>query len=256
MAPRTSRSSRPPLDYAGAENWTDLVPHRPGVLILDIIVLASTTWCGSSGSRACRASSCAICDDRRGMDGEVRRGGLLARHVGRLRVRHDRPSASAIRRRRRRRGPTTSISPPASAPCSRSRRCRSGHNPADYETPPHLRRRRRMASACRSPCSIARAPSSTAPPLPCSMATAPTACPCRRASRCRGPVAGRSRLVYAIAHIRGGMEKGYAWYKNGRREYKANTFTDFIAARRNADRAGDTPRSSGSSPRVARPVAC
>jgi oligopeptidase B len=36
-------------------------------------------------------------------------------------------------------------------------------------------------------------------------------------------------FVYAIAHIRGGMEKGYRWYKNGRREHKANTFADFIA---------------------------
>ncbi|SMQ60878.1 oligopeptidase B Serine peptidase. MEROPS family S09A [Devosia lucknowensis] len=37
-------------------------------------------------------------------------------------------------------------------------------------------------------------------------------------------------FVYAIAHIRGGMEKGYRWYRQGRREHKTNTFTDFIAA--------------------------
>src|SRR5690606_11690866 len=37
-------------------------------------------------------------------------------------------------------------------------------------------------------------------------------------------------FVYAIAHIRGGMEKGYRWYRQGRREHKSNTFTDFIAA--------------------------
>lgn len=37
-------------------------------------------------------------------------------------------------------------------------------------------------------------------------------------------------FVHATAHIRGGMDKGYAWYKNGRREQKTNTFTDFIAA--------------------------
>ncbi|HQZ13700.1 MAG TPA: prolyl oligopeptidase family serine peptidase, partial [Devosia sp.] len=33
-----------------------------------------------------------------------------------------------------------------------------------------------------------------------------------------------------IAHIRGGMEKGYRWYRLGRREHKANSFADFIAA--------------------------
>lgn len=37
-------------------------------------------------------------------------------------------------------------------------------------------------------------------------------------------------FVYAIAHIRGGMEKGDAWYKAGKREHKINTFKDFIAA--------------------------
>ncbi|WP_185983619.1 S9 family peptidase [Aureimonas mangrovi] len=37
-------------------------------------------------------------------------------------------------------------------------------------------------------------------------------------------------FVYAIAHIRGGKDKGFRWYEAGRREHKANTFTDFIAA--------------------------
>jgi oligopeptidase B len=37
-------------------------------------------------------------------------------------------------------------------------------------------------------------------------------------------------FVYAIAHIRGGKDKGYRWYTEGKREKKLNTFTDFIAA--------------------------
>jgi oligopeptidase B len=37
-------------------------------------------------------------------------------------------------------------------------------------------------------------------------------------------------FVYAIAHIRGGKDKGYHWYTEGKREKKVNTFTDFIAA--------------------------
>jgi len=36
-------------------------------------------------------------------------------------------------------------------------------------------------------------------------------------------------LVYAIAHIRGGKDKGFSWYEDGKREKKANTFRDFIA---------------------------
>ena len=36
-------------------------------------------------------------------------------------------------------------------------------------------------------------------------------------------------FVYAIAHVRGGMDKGYGWYKNGKKEKKSNTFSDFIA---------------------------
>ena len=37
-------------------------------------------------------------------------------------------------------------------------------------------------------------------------------------------------FVYAIAHIRGGKERGYRWYDAGKREHKPNTFKDFIAA--------------------------
>ena len=34
-------------------------------------------------------------------------------------------------------------------------------------------------------------------------------------------------LIYAIAHIRGGMEQGYSWYTDGKLEKKQNTFNDF-----------------------------
>ena len=39
-------------------------------------------------------------------------------------------------------------------------------------------------------------------------------------------------FIYAIAHVRGGKDKGFRWYADGRRQQKVNTFTDFIAAAR------------------------
>ncbi len=35
--------------------------------------------------------------------------------------------------------------------------------------------------------------------------------------------------IWATAHVRGGSEKGWGWFLDGRREKKKNTFTDFIA---------------------------
>ncbi len=36
-------------------------------------------------------------------------------------------------------------------------------------------------------------------------------------------------FVYAIAHVRGGSEKGWRWYREGKLAKKTNTFSDFIA---------------------------
>jgi oligopeptidase B len=49
-------------------------------------------------------------------------------------------------------------------------------------------------------------------------------------------------FVFAIAHIRGGKDKGYRWYTEGKREKKLNTFTDFIAAGEFLVREGYTRR--------------
>ena len=37
-------------------------------------------------------------------------------------------------------------------------------------------------------------------------------------------------FIYAVAHVRGGMDRGYRWYRDGKLENKANTFKDFISA--------------------------
>ena len=47
-------------------------------------------------------------------------------------------------------------------------------------------------------------------------------------------------LVYALAHVRGGVDKGWSWYENGKLEHKTNSFTDFIACARQLIGAGYT----------------
>jgi oligopeptidase B len=49
-------------------------------------------------------------------------------------------------------------------------------------------------------------------------------------------------FVIALAHIRGGEEMGRAWYEQGKRLHKRNTFTDFIAAAEFLIRGGYTSR--------------
>jgi oligopeptidase B len=39
-------------------------------------------------------------------------------------------------------------------------------------------------------------------------------------------------FVYAIAHVRGGTDKGWGWYLDGKREKKTNSFDDFASAAR------------------------
>lgn len=47
-------------------------------------------------------------------------------------------------------------------------------------------------------------------------------------------------VVYAIAHIRGGTDKGWRWYVDGKLTKKKNTFGDFIAAARHLVAEGFT----------------
>jgi oligopeptidase B len=57
--------------------------------------------------------------------------------------------------------------------------------------------------------------------------------------------------IYAIAHIRGGSDKGWGWFLDGRKFTKKNTFTDFTAAAdhliaRDYARAGNIVAQGGS----------
>ena len=85
--------------------------------------------------------------------------------------------------------------------------------------------------------STARAPAS-------SRATARTGSATRRSSTSKHSVA-RHGVVVAFAHVRGGSEKGQAWYKAGYKATKPNTWKDFISCWRVPRRQGlHEPRSS------------
>lgn len=47
-------------------------------------------------------------------------------------------------------------------------------------------------------------------------------------------------FVYALAHVRGGTEKGWRWYEDGKLEKKAHTFSDFITVARHLVATGYT----------------
>lgn len=117
----------------------------------------------------------------------------------------------------------------------------SGHNPADYVT------RRILAPAADGetiPVSVLhRKDSPPGPDTPCLLygygaygMSMPAAFSANRLSLVdRG-------FVYAIAHIRGGTEKGWRWYRTGKLKQKPNTFTDFIAAGEHLAATGWTRR--------------
>ena len=117
---------------------------------------------------------------------------------------------------------------PASAPLLKTQEVPSGHDPEDYVT-------RRIFATAKDGASV---PISlfhhkdtrldgTAPCLLYGYGSYGIAIPASFNSNALSLV--NRGFVYAIAHIRGGKDKGFAWYDAGRRRNKANTFTDFIA---------------------------
>ena len=49
-------------------------------------------------------------------------------------------------------------------------------------------------------------------------------------------------FIHAVAHVRGGREKGERWWREGKRDKKPNTFSDFIAATEHLVREGFTAK--------------
>ena len=216
-----------PLAAPARANWQDLVPHRPGVFILSIMVLAD--WLLrleredglprivarrlSTGEEhviafAEEAYSLAI-DPGFEFETDILRYAYssmttpsevwdydLARRIRALRKRQEIPS---------------------------------GHDPSAYVT---RRVFARAADGETIPISLLHRKDTpidaTAPGLVYGYGAYGFAMPAAFSSN-RLSLVDRG-FVYAIAHVRGGTDKGWRWYREGKLASKPNTFNDFISA--------------------------
>ena len=107
----------------------------------------------------------------------------------------------------------------------------SGHNPADYVT---TRIMAKSHDGAEVPVSILHAKDlkrdGNAPLLLYGYGSYGMAMPASFAAN-RLSLVDRG-FVYAIAHVRGGSDKGWNWYLDGKRKKKTNTFDDFAASAR------------------------
>jgi len=216
-----------PTATPGMEHWTELVPHKPGRLLIDTILYADHLV------RLEREDSLPRIVIRRLSDGEEH-SIAFDEEAYSLGLSHGYEFDTTTIR-----FTYSSMTTPGEVydydMTTRGRVLRkrqevpSGHNPADYVT------RRILAPAKDGelvPVSLLYRRSTpldgSAPvllygygaygiPIPASFSTT------RLSLVDRG-------FIYAIAHIRGGKDKGYRWYTGGKAKNKVNTFTDFIAA--------------------------
>ncbi len=216
-----------PANAPDAENWTDFVPHTPGVLILDLIVLANHMVRLERVEGLPRIVVRDLRDNREwivSFDEEAYALGMSAGYefdTNTIHMTYASPTTpQRIFELNLDTGERTLL---------KQQEVPSGHNPDDYVT------RRIFADAAdgeRVPITLLYRKTTpidgTAPALLYGYGSYGMSMPAGF-SVSNLSLVDRG-FVYAIAHVRGGMEKGYAWYRNGRRENKANTFTDFIAA--------------------------
>jgi oligopeptidase B len=216
-----------PVETPDAAYWTDLVPHQQGVLILDIGVIANHLI---RLERFEGLPRIVIRDLRTGKEETVRfeeEAYSLGMSLGyefdttTFRLTYSSPTT-----------PNRTYDYDAATgerTLLKEQEVPSGHDPADYET------RRVFATASdgeQVPVTVLYRKGlpldGSAPALLYGYGAYGMSMPAAFSTSVLSLV--DRGFVYAIAHIRGGMEKGYRWYRLGRREHKMNTFTDFIAA--------------------------
>ena len=216
-----------PVDNPGAENWVDLIPHQQGVLILDTIVIRNHLL---RLERYEGLPRIVVRDLRTGTEETVKfdeEAYSLGMSVGYefdtsvFRLTYSSPTTPSR---------TYDMDLETGArTLLKEQEVPSGHNPDDYET------RRLFATAPdgeQIPVTVLYRKGTkldgSAPALLYGYGAYGMSMPSSFSISALSLV--DRGFVHATAHIRGGMEKGYRWYVQGRREHKTNTFTDFIAA--------------------------
>ncbi|KRB01400.1 peptidase S9 [Devosia sp. Root685] len=216
-----------PLDNPGADNWTDLIAHRPGVLVLDTIVIANHLL---RLERQDGLPRIVVRDLTTGKEDVVRfeeEAYALGMSVGYefdttvFRLSYSSPTTpNQVFDVDLATGARTLL---------KTQEVPSGHDPAHYET---HRIFAKASDGAEVPVTLLYKKGTkldgSNPALLYGYGAYGMSMPASFSVSVLSLV--DRGFVYAIAHIRGGMDKGYAWYKNGRREHKTNTFTDFIAA--------------------------
>ena len=216
-----------PVTDPDASNWTDLVPNVPGVLILDTIVLASHLVRLERVEGLPRLVVRDLRDSREWtvkFDEEAYSLGISAGYefeTSTIRFTYSSPTTP---------NRTYDLDlETGERTLLKEQEVPSGHIPADYVT------RRIFAGAAdgaRVPITLLYRATTridgTAPALLYGYGAYGMSLPAAFSVSALSLV--DRGFVYATAHVRGGMEKGYAWYKQGRHETKTNTFSDFIAA--------------------------
>lgn len=211
----------------GPENWVDLVPHQSGVLILDIILLANHLVRLERFEGLPRIISRDLRTGREeavAFDEEAYSLGMSTGYefdTATIRFVYSSPTTPAR---------TYDLDlETGQRTLLKEQQVPSGHTPDDYET------RRIFAEAAdgeRVPVTLLYRKGlvldGSAPALLYGYGAYGMSMP---ASFSVSNLSLVDRgFVYAIAHIRGGMDKGYRWYRDGRAEKKPNSFSDFIAA--------------------------
>ncbi|MGJ3263517.1 MAG: S9 family peptidase [Salinarimonas sp.] len=228
-----------PLADPSRGNWRDLVPHRPGVMILDHAAFSRHLV---RLEREDARPRIVVLDLATGEEHAIR----FEEEAFSLGMR-----AGAEYEATRLRFVYSSLTTPSETfdydMASRERTLRkrqevpSGHDPAGYVT------KRLFATAgdgARVPMSLLHRADTpldgTAPALLYGYGSYGMAMPASFRTNILSLV--DRGFVFAIAHVRGGTEKGWRWYTDGKREKKTNTFNDFIACAEALCEAGYTAR--------------